>query len=247
MAASEQERDEWGKAIRNAKASLLVSLNVTQPNSTLTSSASTNHLRRALQALPHPPEQDSRLPRRGKVEHFVPAIWIPDGKTESCMRCGRTFGWRRRRHHCRLCGRCVCAACSGSVSACRASDSSYLMHTDLRRSLYPTQMPRIRINLPAHAMPVTILFFLSSIARLPLLLRPHIPFQVSHLGNRCRRSLCPIVPRVQHLHLWPSTSVAPNGHWHESMMYRRARAPRHPSSTISLGQTPASATVLRAR
>jgi hypothetical protein len=27
------------------------------------------------------------------------------------------FGWRRRRHHCRLCGRCVCAGCSGRVSA----------------------------------------------------------------------------------------------------------------------------------
>ncbi|THH18614.1 hypothetical protein EW146_g2389 [Bondarzewia mesenterica] len=82
-AASEDERDEWSTAIRNAKASLLVSLNVTQPNSTLTSSASTNHLRRTLQALPHLPEDDARMPKRGKVEHFVPAIWIPDGKTES--------------------------------------------------------------------------------------------------------------------------------------------------------------------
>lgn len=53
--------------------------------------------------------------RRRKVEHWVPAIWIPDGKTASCMRCGRMFGWRRRRHHCRLCGRCVCAGCSGQV------------------------------------------------------------------------------------------------------------------------------------
>ncbi|KAI0271436.1 hypothetical protein BC834DRAFT_859463 [Gloeopeniophorella convolvens] len=114
-AASEDERDEWSTAIRNAKASLLASLNVTHPNSTLSSSASTNHLRRTLQALPHLPEDAEYLPKRGKVEHFVPAVWIPDGKTESCMRCGRTFGWRRRRHHCRLCGRCVCAGCSGST------------------------------------------------------------------------------------------------------------------------------------
>ncbi|KAI0066576.1 hypothetical protein BV25DRAFT_1849149 [Artomyces pyxidatus] len=114
-AVSEDERDEWATAIRNAKASLLVSLNVTHPNSTLTSSASTNHIRRTLQALPHLPEEDGKRPKRGKVEHFVPAVWIPDGKTESCMRCGRTFGWRRRRHHCRLCGRCVCASCSGST------------------------------------------------------------------------------------------------------------------------------------
>jgi len=90
-------------------------LTVMNPNSTLTSSASTNHLRRTLQALPHLPEDDDKNPPRGKVEHFVPAIWIPDGKTDTCMRCGRPFGWRRRRHHCRLCGRCVCGSCSGKV------------------------------------------------------------------------------------------------------------------------------------
>ncbi|KAL1951034.1 hypothetical protein VTO73DRAFT_183 [Trametes versicolor] len=113
-AATEEERDEWITAIRTAKSSLLVSFSVMQLNSTLTSSASNNHLRRTLQALPYDPE-DSSKPRRGKVEHFVPAIWVPDGKTESCMRCGRTFGWRRRRHHCRLCGRCVCGGCSNKT------------------------------------------------------------------------------------------------------------------------------------
>ncbi|KAF9553664.1 hypothetical protein CPC08DRAFT_744681 [Agrocybe pediades] len=153
FAASQEERDAWTSEIRGAKAQLLVSLNITNPNSTLTSSASTNHVRKALQALPYPPS-DERLAtirasasldhitasssssahgkqlklgkkdkdkgkrglsaeRRRKVEHWVPAVWIPDGKTSSCMRCGRMFGWRRRRHHCRLCGRCVCSSCSG--------------------------------------------------------------------------------------------------------------------------------------
>ena len=28
--------------------------------------------------------------RRRKVDHWVPAIWIPDWKTSSCMRCGLT-------------------------------------------------------------------------------------------------------------------------------------------------------------
>ncbi|KAI0830855.1 hypothetical protein BC628DRAFT_1312595 [Trametes gibbosa] len=110
-AVNEEERDEWITAIRNAKSSLLVSFSVMQLNSTLTSSAATNHLRRTLQALPYAPDDSSKPPRE-KVEHFVPAVWVPDGKTESCMRCGRTFGWRRRRHHCRLCGRCVCGSCS---------------------------------------------------------------------------------------------------------------------------------------
>ena len=93
----------------------MATLTVMNPNSTLTSSASTNHLRRTLQALPHLPDDDDKNPPRGRVQHFVPAIWIPDGKTDTCMRCGRPFGWRRRRHHCRLCGRCVCGNCSGKV------------------------------------------------------------------------------------------------------------------------------------
>ncbi|KAH9926413.1 uncharacterized protein B0H18DRAFT_1118913 [Fomitopsis serialis] len=94
--ANEEERDDWCAAIRNAKGSLLVSLNVMQPNSTLTSSSSTNHLRRTLQALPYAPEENEVKPKRGRVDHFVPAIWIPDGKTQSCMRC-------------------VCGSCSGKT------------------------------------------------------------------------------------------------------------------------------------
>ncbi|EEB89137.1 hypothetical protein MPER_12806, partial [Moniliophthora perniciosa FA553] len=135
-ADTEHDRDEWTSQIRYSKAQLLVSLNATHPNSTLTSSSSTHHLRRTLQALPFLPDDErlgaidelSETPnkngkekkkakqrrgeRRGRVEHWVPAIWIPDGKAEGCMRCGKSFGWRRRRHHCRLCGRCVCASCS---------------------------------------------------------------------------------------------------------------------------------------
>ncbi|CAK5273501.1 unnamed protein product [Mycena citricolor] len=126
-AECEEERNLWTDAIRQTKAQLFVSLNVTHPDSTLTSSASTAHLRRALQALPFPPSDErlvgrrddgktkkgkKKLERREGVEHWVPAIWIPDEKTEGCMRCGRPFGWRRRRHHCRLCGRCVCSTCS---------------------------------------------------------------------------------------------------------------------------------------
>ncbi|EGO20548.1 hypothetical protein SERLADRAFT_417762, partial [Serpula lacrymans var. lacrymans S7.9] len=131
-AESTSARDAWTDAIRDTKASLLISLNAIHPNSTLTSSASTTHLRRSLQALPHSPrtvDESSRGgyfaphllrsdPAHGKrtvrhhVEHYVPPVWIPDAKISSCMRCGQAFGWRRRRHHCRLCGRCVCAGCS---------------------------------------------------------------------------------------------------------------------------------------
>ncbi|TDL26367.1 hypothetical protein BD410DRAFT_518305 [Rickenella mellea] len=125
-AESETERDEWASAIRGAKASLLVSLNLMNPNSTLTSSSSTNHLRKTLQALPYlPDDNDSSHPKRGKVDHFVPPIWVPDGRAESCMRCGKAFGWRRRRHHCRLCGRCVCAGCSSRTFFIQDSNAKH--------------------------------------------------------------------------------------------------------------------------
>ena len=131
VVGSEDERDAWVTAIRNAKAAQLLNLNVTHPNSTLNSSTSNTHLRKTLQALPHLPEEDEedgKVPepttskkkrkvkeRRGKVEHFVPPVWIPDAKTDNCMRCTKMFGILRRRHHCRLCGRVVCADCSSKV------------------------------------------------------------------------------------------------------------------------------------
>jgi FYVE, RhoGEF and PH domain containing 5/6 len=127
-ADTEVLRDDWVADIRGAKASLLVSLNVMHPNSTLTSSTSNNHIRRSLQALPYLPEgeENQGQPRRGRVDHFVPAVWVPDGKTGACMRCGKSFSWRRRRHHCRLCGRCVCSGCSERVSVISAiSDYSH--------------------------------------------------------------------------------------------------------------------------
>ena len=85
-------------------------------NSTLMSSTLTHYLWCYLQALPHSPEEEAWKPQCGKVEHFVPVICIPDAKTESCMRCRRSFGWQRRRHHCRLGGWCICANRLGKVS-----------------------------------------------------------------------------------------------------------------------------------
>ncbi|EIN14293.1 hypothetical protein PUNSTDRAFT_96046 [Punctularia strigosozonata HHB-11173 SS5] len=149
-ADSETERDEWTAAIRNAKAALLMALNAMHPNSTLTSSASNAHIRRALQAIPYSPEEEAsgKKPRRGKVEHFVPAIWVPDAKTEACMRCGRPFGWRRRRHHCRLCGRCVCAACSDQTFYVADSSESGAKNKPARacNACYETVFPVIEVE-----------------------------------------------------------------------------------------------------
>lgn len=105
-----------------------MTLNITQADSTLTSSTSNAHLRRTLQALPHIPDsapngkpsgkRAHKHERRRIVEHFIPPPWVPDARAESCMRCGRLFGLLRRRHHCRLCGRVVCADCSTKVCPC---------------------------------------------------------------------------------------------------------------------------------
>jgi FYVE/RhoGEF/PH domain-containing protein 5/6 len=243
--ATEEERDDWTSEIRGAKTQLLVSLNVTNPNSTLTSSSSTNHIRRSLQALPFPPSDDrlstlrassscldvisvSLSPngkgrrkekekrgysaeRRRKVDHWVPAIWIPDEKTSSCMRCGRSFGWRRRRHHCRLCGRCICASCSGRVSSIiiipfllgLISVSSSLIIFYYRLFSFRILMPNNkihhhhRLNLREPVMHVMIPFSRSfillhqeekllriSIMNLINLIRSH-RFHIFHLGCLC--------------------------------------------------------------
>jgi len=204
--ASEGERDEWSTAIRNAKAALLASLNVTHPNSTLSSSTSTNHLRKTLQALPHLPEDEQNRPRRGKVEHFVPAVWIPDGKTESCMRCGRPFGWRRRRHHCRLCGRCVCASCSGSVCWFQRVITGPTNITLRRSFTYVTQILKDLENLRALAMPAMKRFSRLSRPLGPPICLPRL--ELSHCQTFLPGSRRRLLRSLAHLHCsWPSTQV----------------------------------------
>ncbi|EJU02996.1 hypothetical protein DACRYDRAFT_99426 [Dacryopinax primogenitus] len=105
-AASAAECQAWIDAIRETKSLYLSSIQTfSRPLDTLTSSTSTRHLRLSLQALPAEPE-------RKKVEHFVPAVWVPDRKATACMRCGKPWTVLRRRHHCRLCGSVVCSRCS---------------------------------------------------------------------------------------------------------------------------------------
>ncbi|PIK33698.1 hypothetical protein BSL78_29490, partial [Apostichopus japonicus] len=41
----------------------------------------------------------------------VAPVWIPDTEAASCMQCGSKFTFRKRRHHCRACGKVFCATC----------------------------------------------------------------------------------------------------------------------------------------
>jgi len=43
---------------------------------------------------------------------FVAPVWQTDKSSSGCQLCGRGFTLTRRRHHCRICGRLVCHACS---------------------------------------------------------------------------------------------------------------------------------------
>jgi hypothetical protein len=47
-----------------------------------------------------------------------PQRWVDDGDRGACMQCKVTFTWSSRHHHCRMCGRLVCARCSmGQLSS----------------------------------------------------------------------------------------------------------------------------------
>lgn len=45
---------------------------------------------------------------------IIPPVWIPDLLCPSCSCCRRKFSFFSRRHHCRVCGVCVCSACCQS-------------------------------------------------------------------------------------------------------------------------------------
>ena len=64
-------------------------------------------------SLPPPPRRPScgRLQTRQSREITLPS-WQPDSEVSNCPICGTSFGFWYRKHHCRKCGRVVCASCS---------------------------------------------------------------------------------------------------------------------------------------
>ena len=63
----------------------------------------------AKSSLPDPSSQDPSDPKAATSG----AVWIPGETVPSCQRCKAQFTLVRRRHHCRNCGHCLCAACCG--------------------------------------------------------------------------------------------------------------------------------------
>ena len=46
---------------------------------------------------------------------LAPPPWVKDSAVRGCQVCERSFSLWRTRHHCRRCGRCVCAECAPSA------------------------------------------------------------------------------------------------------------------------------------
>ncbi|KAF8983464.1 hypothetical protein BGZ46_010217 [Entomortierella lignicola] len=57
------------------------------------------------------------------VENYSAPIWVPDHSVSRCMICTEEFGFYRRRHHCRACGKVVCHSCSTRTILIKSTDS----------------------------------------------------------------------------------------------------------------------------
>ncbi len=57
----------------------------------------------------------------GKIGNSAP-VWVPDRRVTMCQNCAVEFSVLVRRHHCRACGKVVCAPCSGNRAPLRYRD-----------------------------------------------------------------------------------------------------------------------------
>lgn len=62
------------------------------------------------ESIRRPSERQSRQPSN-TFEYTLPR-WQPDSEVSNCPICDTQFGFFYRKHHCRKCGRVVCASCS---------------------------------------------------------------------------------------------------------------------------------------
>lgn len=62
------------------------------------------------EAAPSPKQANPGEDNGSLVGHVAP-FWIPDEDAPNCQECGLKFTVIRRRHHCRACGRVLCAQC----------------------------------------------------------------------------------------------------------------------------------------
>ncbi|ODQ49843.1 Dbl homology domain-containing protein [Saitoella complicata NRRL Y-17804] len=95
--ATAKEKEEWMEAISRAKEDHLrarMTLRVVD--------------RRKLQ----PSTESTCASDRPVVRNYSAPVWVPDDRAPECQLCNQPFTMFRRRHHCRLCGKCICYGCS---------------------------------------------------------------------------------------------------------------------------------------
>ena len=63
-----------------------------------------------------------------KREFFAP-VWVPDESVHDCMICKTKFSLFLRRHHCRVCGDCICSSCSQKIPLARSNGKPELVCT----------------------------------------------------------------------------------------------------------------------
>ena len=56
--------------------------------------------------------------RGGELGDTAP-VWVPDARVAMCQLCCAEFSLMVRRHHCRACGKVVCAPCSSNKAPLR--------------------------------------------------------------------------------------------------------------------------------
>lgn len=74
------------------------------------------------------PTREAPVLRSSPSSHGVPVAvpvgptWQPDEEASHCLRCNVAFSLFRRKHHCRRCGKVVCATCSNNSDRLDPSD-----------------------------------------------------------------------------------------------------------------------------
>eukprot|EP00055_Hartaetosiga_balthica_P015156 m.87841 g.87841 ORF g.87841 m.87841 type:complete len:384 (-) comp8791_c6_seq1:154-1305(-) len=107
------------------------------------------------------PGRDRKPTTTGQFGEMAP-VWTPDSNVSMCQTCFQEFSFvRRRRHHCRACGKVICAGCSSNTApllylkndharVCNECYGIYIKRSKLNKlvastSLQPKQSQKVEV------------------------------------------------------------------------------------------------------